>query len=184
MDSTPLVCITGQVYSALAWIRCFPGNRCYWMYHVRNEMELSNYKAEEIPEVFAKAFYVANSGRPGPVLIDITKDAQMGELDFHYKEIPKSEAISRFQSAQVDQIQAAATLINNAKKPLILAGHGIQIADAQEVFKDFVEKTGIPVGMYHSRFVINSIWSSIYMWACWHAWKLWTQLLRRMNAMC
>lgn len=146
LDSTPLVCITGQVYSHLLGTDAFQETDVIgctmsvtkWNYQVT--------KPSEIPEVFAKAFYVANSGRPGPVLIDITKDAQIGELDFHYERNPKIRSYKPLPKVPMDQIEAAASLINHAKKPLILAGHGIQIAGAQEVFKDFVEKTGIPVG--------------------------------------
>jgi acetolactate synthase-1/2/3 large subunit len=103
-------------------------------------------KASEIPEVFAKAFYIANSGRPGPVVIDITKDAQLNELDFSYKKTPYVRSYHPLPTPNPKALQAAADLINNAEKPYILAGHGIQIAHAQGIFKTFIEKTGIPVG--------------------------------------
>ncbi|RMG83534.1 MAG: biosynthetic-type acetolactate synthase large subunit [Bacteroidetes bacterium] len=147
LDSTPLVCITGQVYSHLLGTDAFQETdvvNCTmpltkWNYQIT--------RAEEIPEVFAKAFYIANSGRPGPVVIDITKDAQLGELDFWYHKKPYIRSYHPLPNPVVADLQAAADLINGAKKPYILAGHGIQIAHAQEVFRAFIEKTGIPVGV-------------------------------------
>ena len=146
LDSTPLVCITGQVHSSVIGSDAFqeidvigcttPVSK--WNYQVT--------KAHEIPEILAKAFYIANSGRPGPVVIDITKDAQFGELDFSYEKRPAIRSYFPKPKLEQDQIDAAAALINNAKRPFILAGHGIQIAHAQEEFKEFVEKAGIPIG--------------------------------------
>jgi acetolactate synthase-1/2/3 large subunit len=102
-------------------------------------------KAEEIPEIFAKAFYIANSGRPGPVLIDITKDAQTSSLDFVYKHVKKIRSYRPLRKPIESQIEEAAELINHAKRPYILAGHGIHISGAQDIFREFVEKTNIPV---------------------------------------
>jgi acetolactate synthase-1/2/3 large subunit len=146
LDSTPLVCITGQVYSQLLGTDAFQETdvvNCTmpvtkWNYQIT--------KAEEIPEVFAKAFYIANSGRPGPVVIDITKDAQMNELDFEYVKRTFIRSYHPMPKPTKSSLEKAAKLINGAKKPLILAGHGIQIAHAQDEFKAFVEKTGIPLG--------------------------------------
>ncbi len=146
LDSTPLVCITGQVYSHLLGSDAFQETdviNCTmpltkWNYQIT--------KAEEIPEVFAKAFYIANSGRPGPVVIDITKNAQLEELEFDYKKQPYIRSYHPLPKPEPEAIREAANLINDAKKPYILAGHGIQIAHAQDVFKAFVEKTGIPLG--------------------------------------
>jgi len=145
LDSTPLVCITGQVSSHLLGTDAFQETDVVnstipltkWNYQIT--------KAEEIPYVFAKAFYIANSGRPGPVVIDVTKDAQLGEMDFSYQRQPRIRSYYPLPVLKETQITAAAKAINEAKKPLILAGHGIQIAGAQEVFKQFVEKTGIPL---------------------------------------
>jgi len=145
LDSTPLVCITGQVYSHLLGSDAFQETdvvNCTmpvtkWNYQIT--------KAEEIPEVFAKAFHVANSGRPGPVVIDITKDAQLEEMEFSYKKCGLIRGYHPCPKPDEGALKEAASLINNAKKPMILAGHGIQIAQAQEEFKSFVEKTGIPL---------------------------------------
>jgi acetolactate synthase-1/2/3 large subunit len=103
-------------------------------------------KPEEIPDIIAKAFFIANTGRPGPVVIDITKDAQLGKLKFAYQ--PSTFIRGYHPRPQLDRaaILEAGELINMAEKPLILAGHGIQIAGANDIFREFVKKTGIPVG--------------------------------------
>ncbi|MEZ4985973.1 MAG: biosynthetic-type acetolactate synthase large subunit [Saprospiraceae bacterium] len=145
LDSTPLVCITGQVASQLLGTDAFQETDVVNSTIPLTKWNVQITKAEEIPYVFAKAFYIANSGRPGPVVIDITKDAQLGTLDFHYQRQPYIRSYQPMPKLNQEQLQAAAEAINAAKKPLILAGHGIQIAGAQEVFKAFVEKTGIPL---------------------------------------
>jgi len=145
MDSTPLVCITGQVYSHLLGSDAFQeidvigctNSITKWNYQITN--------AEEIPQILAKAFFIANSGRPGPVLIDITKDAQIESLEFKYKKVIEIRSYVPKPIIDTKALSAAAKLINAAKKPLILAGHGIQISEAHAEFKKFVEKTGIPV---------------------------------------
>jgi len=146
MDSTPLVCVTGQVFSSVLGKDAFQEIDVIscttavtkWNYQITN--------SAEIPEVFAKAFYIANTGRPGPVVIDITKDAQLASLDFEYHRSPNIRSYHPFPKPKKVNLLAAAALINSAKKPFILAGHGIQIAGAQKEFKKFIEKTGIPVG--------------------------------------
>ncbi len=146
LDSTPLVCITGQVFKHLLGTDAFQETDVIgctmpvtkWSYQITS--------AHEIPEVFAKAFYIANSGRPGPVVIDITKNAQVEEMDFSYKKMSFIRSYHPLPKPDMEMIKDAAALINSAKRPYILAGHGIQIAHAQEVFKEFVEKTGIPLG--------------------------------------
>ena len=146
MDSTPLVCFTGQVFSHLLGSDAFQeidvigctNSITKWSYQITD--------ASEIPEVFAKAFYIANSGRPGPVLIDITKNAQIQEFDFTYKKTTSIRSYVPKLKINNSDLKDAAELINAAKQPYILAGHGIHISKAQDVFKEFVEKTGIPVG--------------------------------------
>jgi len=145
LDSVPLVCITGQVYYKLLGSDAFQETdviNCTmpvtkWNYQIT--------KAEEIPSVFAKAFYIANSGRPGPVVIDITKNAQMELLDFHYEPRPRIRSYKPLPKPSPAALHQAAALINAAERPMILAGHGIQIAHAQEAFRTFVEKSGIPL---------------------------------------
>ncbi len=146
MDSTPILCITGQVFSHLLGSDAFQEadvigcttSITKWNYQVT--------KAEEIPEVMAKAFRIANTGRPGPVLVDVTKNAQIQEFEFSYEREPFIRSYHPRPVVDKTAIQDAAELINRAKKPFILAGHGIHIAGAKEVFNKFVEKTGIPVG--------------------------------------
>ncbi len=146
MDSTPLVCVTGQVFSHLLGSDAFQEvdvigcstSITKWNYQIT--------RAEEIPEIFSKAFRVANSGRPGPVLIDITKDAQINELDFTYNKVHKIRSYIPKPKLDLDKVKEAAELINHARRPLILAGHGIHIAWAKEPFINMVEKAGIPVG--------------------------------------
>ena len=151
LDSTPLVAITGQVFDTLLGSDAFQESDIIgastpltkWNYQITD--------ANQIAEVMRKAFYIANSGRPGPVLIDITKNAQVQMLDaFEYKsnkDYPEL-AIRSYRplpKVKSSDIKAAAELINQAKQPLILAGHGIHIADAQEDLIAFAEKAGIPV---------------------------------------
>jgi acetolactate synthase I/II/III large subunit len=145
LDSTPLVCITGQVGRHLLGTDAFQETDIIgctmpvtkWNYQITN--------AEEIPGVFAKAFYIANSGRPGPVLIDITKNAQFDSLQFSYRRQPRIRSYHPVPKPSRDALVEAAALINGAQRPMILAGHGIQIAHAQDIFRAFVEKTGIPL---------------------------------------
>ena len=146
LDSTPLVCITGQVASSLLGSDAFQETDVIGCTMPVTKWNYQITKASEIPSIFAKAFYIANSGRPGPVVIDITKDAQLQTLDWHYEKRTSIRSYNPVPKPESKAIKAAATLINQAKKPYILAGHGIQIAKAQTVFKEFVEKTGIPVG--------------------------------------
>ncbi len=146
MDSTPLVCITGQVFANLLGSDAFQEVDVIGCTNTITKWNYQVTKASEICDAIAKAFYVANSGRPGPVLIDITKNAQIEETTFIYQKKPVIRSYHPLPVLNQDKIRQAADLINNAKQPLILAGHGIHIAKAHEVFKQFVEKTGIPVG--------------------------------------
>lgn len=147
LDSTPLVCITGQVRANLLGTDGFQETDIVgctipvtkWSYQIT--------KASEVPSVLAKAFYIANSGRPGPVLIDITRTAQVEKFDFSYEKCFDIRSYLPKRKPKEKDLLAAAHLINNAKKPYILAGHGVQIADAVEIFKTFVEKADIPVAL-------------------------------------
>ena len=145
MDSTPLVCITGQVFAHLLGSDAFQEVDVIACSNAVTKWNYQVTDASEISDAIAKAFYVANSGRPGPVLIDITKNAQIDQTLFDYHKKPVVRSYHPKPIVNQDRIHEAATLINTAQKPLILAGHGIHISHAQEVFKKFVEKTGIPV---------------------------------------
>jgi len=144
IDSTPVVCITGQVGSHLLGSDAFQETDIISISTPVTKWNCQITKASEIPEVLAKAFYIAKSGRPGPVLIDITKDAQFGEVDFVYSKCEKIRSYTPVPQMDPAKIEAAATMINQAKKPFIVWGQGLTIGKAEEEFKAFIEKAGIP----------------------------------------
>ncbi|MDH5413379.1 MAG: biosynthetic-type acetolactate synthase large subunit, partial [Flavobacteriaceae bacterium] len=144
IDSTPMVCITGQVASHLLGSDAFQETDIIGISTPVTKWNYQITKAEEIPQVFAKAFFIAKSGRPGPVLIDITKDAQFGELDFEYEKCKKVRSYVAVPKFKIDKIKEAAEIINNAKKPFIVWGQGVIIGEAEQEFRNFIEKTNIP----------------------------------------
>ncbi|MGB5363785.1 MAG: thiamine pyrophosphate-binding protein, partial [Aureibaculum sp.] len=144
IDSTPMVCITGQVASHLLGSDAFQETDIIGISTPVTKWNYQITRAEEIPEVFAKAFFIAKSGRPGPVLIDITKDAQFGELDFEYEKCKKVRSYVAVPKFKIDKIKEAAEIINNAKKPFIVWGQGVIIGGAEKEFRNFIEKTNIP----------------------------------------
>lgn len=144
IDSTPLICITGQVGSHLLGSDAFQETDIIGISTPVTKWNYQITKASEIPEVFAKAFYIAKSGRPGPVLIDITKDAQFGELDFSYNKCVKVRSYKAIPTLNIEKVKEAAALINTAKKPMIVWGQGVILGTAENEFKNFIEKTGIP----------------------------------------
>jgi len=99
---------------------------------------------EEIPEAVAKAFYIAASGRPGPVLLDLTRSAQIGEMDFHYKKCRSIRSYIPKPPIEESKVLEATLMINEAKKPLILVGQGVLLGNAWDELKEFIEKSGIP----------------------------------------
>lgn len=145
LDSTPIVAITGQVAAVLLGSDAFQETDVINCTMPVTKWNIQVTNAADIPAAFAKAFYIANSGRPGPVLIDITKNAQFEMMEFEYKRRPLIRSYHPKPKPSQEALEAAAALINQAARPMILAGHGIQIAHAQEEFKAFVEKTGIPL---------------------------------------
>ena len=146
LDSTPLVCITGQVGSTLLGTDAFQETDVVGVSMPVTKWNFQVTKAEEIPEAIAKAFFIARSGRPGPVLLDITKDAQFAELDYSYEKITQIRSYIPYPKIDDEAVSRAAELINSAKKPYVLVGQGVLLSGAQEEFKEFVEKSGIPVG--------------------------------------
>lgn len=144
IDSTPMVCITGQVPSALLGSDAFQETDIIGISMPVTKWNYQVTRAEEIPEALAKAFYIARSGRPGPVLVDITKDAQFNEIDFDYKKCTKVRSYLPKPSVDIEKVKEAAELINTAKRPYILFGQGVILANAEAEFKTFIEKTGIP----------------------------------------
>ena len=144
IDSTPMVCITGQVSSHLLGSDAFQETDIIGISTPITKWNYQITKASEIPEIFAKAFYIAKSGRPGPVLIDITKDAQFEKTNFSYKKIDGIRSYKAVPKINLEDIKLAAELINNAKKPLIVWGQGVILGNAEEELIKFVEKAGIP----------------------------------------
>ena len=144
IDSTPLVCITGQVASHLLGSDAFQETDIIGISTPVTKWNYQITHAEEIPEIMAKAFYIARSGRPGPVLIDITKDAQFAKFDYSYKKCTGVRSYKPVPTLDHDQVKAAAEAINGAKKPLIVWGQGVILGQAEAAFKAFVEKTQIP----------------------------------------
>ena len=144
IDSTPMVCITGQVPSHLLGSDAFQETDIVGISTPVTKWNCQVTRAEDIPEVLAKAFYIAKSGRPGPVLIDITKDAQFKEFDFSYEKCTHVRSYKPVPETDVSKVEEAAKLINAAKKPLIVWGQGIILGEAEEQLKAVVEKAGIP----------------------------------------
>jgi len=145
IDSTPVVCITGQVFAHLLGTDAFQETD---VINITTPITKWNYQvtdATEIPAALAKAFYIASSGRPGPVLVDITKNAQVQKFDFEgYK---KCEHIRSYRPKPIVRkayIEEAAKLINDARKPFVIFGQGIILGRAENEFKAFIEKSGIP----------------------------------------
>ncbi len=145
LDSTPLVCVTGQVTSGLLGTDAFQETDVVGISMPVTKWNIQVTRAEDIPEAMAKAFFIARSGRPGPVLIDITKDAQNAELDFSYSKMTRTRSYAPIPILNEEAIIKAADLINKSEKPLVLMGQGVLLSGAQEEFKDFVEKAGLPV---------------------------------------
>ena len=145
IDSTPLVCITGQVFAHLLGTDAFQETD---VINITTPVTKWNYQvtdATEIPAVLAKAFYIAKSGRPGPVLIDITKNAQMQLFDYEgYTPCTHIRSYRPKPNIRREYIEQAAAAINAAKKPFILFGQGVLLGSAEAEFKAFVEKSGIP----------------------------------------
>ena len=144
VDSTPLVCITGQVSASLLGSDAFQETDVIGITMPVTKWNYLITRAEEIPEVLAQAFYIARTGRPGPVVIDIAKNAQFAEFDFHYKKCRHIRSYVPRPKVNMEDVRAAAELINKAKKPYIMAGQGIILGNAEKEFRHFVEKTGIP----------------------------------------
>jgi len=145
IDSTPVVCITGQVFAHLLGTDAFQETD---VINITTPVTKWNYQvtdATEIPAVMAKAFYIAKSGRPGPVLIDITKNAQIQKFQFEgYKKCGHIRSYRPKPIIRKEYVEAAAKLINEAEKPFVIFGQGVILGNAEKEFKKFIEKSGIP----------------------------------------
>jgi len=144
IDSTPMVCITGQVTRSLLGSDAFQETDIVGISTPVTKWNYQITKVEEIPEIMAKAFYIARSGRPGPVLVDITKNAQFDELDFVYEKCTAVRSYKPVPKPEPSSIEKAAELINSAKKPFIVFGQGVILGEAEAELKALVEKAGIP----------------------------------------
>ncbi|MGJ3233771.1 biosynthetic-type acetolactate synthase large subunit [Marivirga sp.] len=145
LDSTPLVCITGQVSGKMIGSDAFQETDIVSISMAVTKWNIQVTKAKDIPAAVAKAFYIAKSGKPGPVLVDITKDAQFEMAEFEeYETCDQIRSYVPNPKLSEKALDQAAELINQAKKPLILFGHGVLLSEAKKEFQDFVEKTGIP----------------------------------------
>jgi acetolactate synthase I/II/III large subunit len=145
IDSTPIVCITGQVPAHLLGTDAFQESDVLGISMPITKWNFQVTKPEEIPTAIARAFYIARTGRPGPVLLDITKNAQFGELDYEYVPCEKIRSYHPYPMVNQEDIIEAANIINNAKKPYILVGHGVLISGAEKEVIALSEKANIPV---------------------------------------
>lgn len=145
IDSTPLVCITGQVASQLLGTDAFQETDVVGISMPVTKWNIQVTKAEEIAPAIAKAFYIATTGRPGPVLVDITKDAQFGKTTYTYEKCNSIRSYFPVPKLNEDDLKAAAELINKADRPYILCGHGVLLSGAEQALLKFAEKAQIPV---------------------------------------
>ena len=145
MDSTPIVLISGQVGSAQLGTDAFQETNFVGITQAVTKWNCQVKKASEIPAVIAKAFYIAKSGRPGPVVIDITKDAQQEIAEFHYEKINSVRSYNPYPAPDQAKLTEAAKLINLSRRPLALVGQGVILGGAEKEVTAFIEKSGIPV---------------------------------------
>ncbi|MCH1431609.1 MAG: biosynthetic-type acetolactate synthase large subunit [Flavobacteriaceae bacterium] len=144
IDSTPMVCITGQVASHLLGSDAFQETDIIGISTPVTKWNYQITKASEIPEIIAKAFYIARSGRPGPVLIDITKDAQFDTFDFTYEKCTGIRSYAPYPKLSSTDLEQALEIIDQAEKPFVVWGQGVILGNAEEEFKTFLETSGIP----------------------------------------
>ncbi|MEO6814561.1 MAG: biosynthetic-type acetolactate synthase large subunit [Ginsengibacter sp.] len=145
IDSTPVICITGQVASHLLGTDAFQEIDVMNITVPVTKWNVQITRAEDICKTIAKAFYIAQSGRPGPVVVDITKDAQIAKTTFNYEKCSQLRTYHPVPEIDPAKIEDAALLINAAKKPYILAGQGITLSGATNELIAFAEKGNIPV---------------------------------------
>ena len=145
LDSTPVICITGQVGASLLGTDAFQETDVVSVSMPITKWNYQITSAEEIPEAVAKAFFIANSGRPGPVVLDITKNAQIEELEYSYESLNSVRSYVPKPKPRMSDVEKAAELINASQRPLVLLGQGVSISGAEAEFKAFVEKAGLPV---------------------------------------
>ena len=145
MDSTPLVLVTGQVGSELLGTDAFQETNFVGITQAVTKWNCQVKRAEDIPAAIAKAFYVARSGRPGPVVVDITKDAQCSVAPFRYKKLVSIRSYVPVPQPDPACIEEAARLIDEAQRPLVMVGQGVLLGNAEAELQEFLAKSGMPV---------------------------------------
>lgn len=144
LDSTPVVLVSGQVASSLLGTDAFQETNFIGITQAVTKWNCQVKRAEDIPEAIARAFYIARSGRPGPVVVDITKDAQVGKVDFRYEKVEHIRSYVPAPAPDEARINEAARLINLARRPMALVGQGVMLGHAERELADFLEKSGMP----------------------------------------
>ncbi len=144
LDSTPVVLISGQVASSLLGTDAFQETNFIGITQAVTKWNCQVKRAQDIPEAIAKAFYIARSGRPGPVVVDITKDAQVGMMDFCYKKVEHIRSYVPSPAPDREQVAEAARLINLSRRPMAMVGQGVILGDAEKELLAFLEKSGMP----------------------------------------
>ena len=144
LDSTPLVCITGQVNASLLGSDAFQETDITGITSPVTKWNYQLTKEDEIVDVIAKAFYIAKSGRPGPVLVDVSKDIQFKDVEYAFEKCSYVKSYIALPKIDAEEIKEAAEAINNAKKPMIIFGQGIILSEAEKELKELVEKADIP----------------------------------------
>ena len=145
LDSIPVVCVTGQVSSNLLGTDAFQEANIISLTSSITKWNFQITKAEEIPYAVAKAFFIAQNGRPGPVVLDITKDAQFELIEYFEKSYSFESNKKWLKPFQDNDIKKAVNLINHSEKPYLLVGHGVTISKAEKELMEFAEKANIPV---------------------------------------
>ena len=145
MDSTPLVLVTGQVGSSLLGTDAFQETNFIGITQAVTKWNCQVKRTEDIPAAMAKAFYVARSGRPGPVVVDITKDAQCGTAPFRYEKLVSIRSYVPVPEPDPARLDEAARLIDEARHPLVMVGQGVILGNAEAELKAFLDRSGMPV---------------------------------------
>ena len=144
LDSTPVVLISGQVASSLLGTDAFQETNFIGITQAVTKWNCQVTRAQDIPAAIAKAFYIARSGRPGPVVVDVTKDAQVGMMDFCYKKVEHIRSYVPSPAPDREQVAEAARLINLSRRPMAMVGQGVILGDAEKELLAFLEKSGMP----------------------------------------
>lgn len=145
MDSTPMVVITGQVSSSMLGSDAFQETDVVGIVHPVTKWAVQIRRAEDIPAAVARAFYIAGNGRPGPVVLDLAKDAQVGLTEWNYRKCNYIRSYLPVPEINAGEIADAARMLDMAERPMILAGHGVLISGAEKELAEVAEKGDIPV---------------------------------------